>query len=114
MFSLSVGPDNQLALRGSRYPVLLDSLLTSSVNVTASSNASSSKCHVFAEMLPPKVKKFYKLQILPKLAVKVPFDRLALLAVLDRNTSLFENALSVALAVLVGVFSSLVLEKVQI
>jgi hypothetical protein len=90
----------------------MESILNSSVNVTASSNASSTtKCHVFSEVLPPKVKKFYKLQIFPKFAIKVPFDRLALLAVLDRNTTVFENLFSILLAVLVGVFSGMVLEK---
>ena len=104
-----VGVENQLAIR-SRFPIPMESILNSSVNVTASSNASS-KCHVFAEMMPPKVKKFYKFQILPKLKVKVPFDRLSLLAVLDRNMTVFENFLSVLLAVLVGDFSGLILNK---
>ena len=101
-----------MALRSHpRFPVHMDSILSSAVNVTASSNGSGSKCHVFADMLPPKVKKFYRFQLLPKFSIRVPFDRLALLAVLDRNMTVFENLLSIFLAVLVGVFSSLVLEK---
>ena len=81
------------------FPVHIESLLTSSVNVTGSSTKST---HVFAEPVPPKVKKFYRLQIFPRFSIKVPFDRLALLAVLDRNTTIFENIFSILLAVLVN------------
>jgi hypothetical protein len=83
------------------FPVHIESLLTSSVNVTGSSTKST---HVFAESAPPKVKKFYRLPIFPRFSIKVPFDRLALLAVLDRNTTIFENIFSILLAVLVIIF----------
>lgn len=45
------------------------------------------------------------------LSVKVPFDRLKLMAALDRNITLIETILSIVLAVLVGFVSSLVLEQ---
>ena len=90
------------------FPVHIDSLLTSSVNITGSSSKST---HVFAESMAPKIKKFYKLPIFPRFSIKIPFDRLALLAVLDRNMTVFENIFSILLAVLVGIFSCMVLEK---
>ena len=60
--------------------------------------------------MPPRTYKYYVFKIhkwLPK--IKIKFDRLGLLALVDRNVTWLENLASIFLAVLVGVFSGLVL-----
>ena len=67
---------------------------------------------IFPDAITPKVKKYYTFHVLPKLwRLRVTFDRLKLLTVLDRNITGLENILSVFLAVLVAVFSALILEQ---
>lgn len=56
-----------------------------------------------------KPKIYYKFWIMPFKYVKIRFDRLALLALLDRNLTLTENILSVVLAVLVAVLGAICL-----
>ncbi len=59
----------------------------------------------------PRVRKFYQFKMFSCMpAFKVTFDRLALLAVLDRNISVLENVASVFLAFMVGVMGALVLD----
>ncbi|XP_022669128.1 pecanex-like protein 1 isoform X2 [Varroa destructor] len=63
---------------------------------------------------PPRPRQYYLFHILPwskGLRVKVSFDRLTLLAVLDRNITLLENFASVTLAVLVALLGALCLQK---
>ncbi|XP_044747747.1 pecanex-like protein 1 [Coccinella septempunctata] len=57
----------------------------------------------------PKVKSYYKFRLLPKLFVKVTFDRLKLLALLDRNLTLSETFISITLSVLVALLGALLL-----
>ena len=60
----------------------------------------------------PRVKKFYHFRLakcLPKF--KIHFDRLALLAMLDRNVTWLENFVSVTLAFLVGIVAAKVLDQ---
>ena len=60
----------------------------------------------------PRVKKFYHFRLakfLPKF--KIHFDRLALLAMLDRNVTWLENFASVTLAFLVGIVAAKVLDQ---
>ncbi|XP_042149195.1 pecanex-like protein 1 isoform X2 [Ixodes scapularis] len=52
---------------------------------------------------------YYRLKLLPCRFVRVGFDRLALLTVLDRNLTISENILSVMLAVLVAALGALCL-----
>ncbi|XP_013392762.1 pecanex-like protein 1 [Lingula anatina] len=59
-----------------------------------------------------KPKFYYKFWIIPdKKFLKLRFDRLALLALLDRNLSIFENCSAVLLAILVGVLGCLLLSQ---
>ncbi|XP_052769095.1 pecanex-like protein 1 isoform X2 [Mya arenaria] len=62
----------------------------------------------------PHTKHFYKFQLMPflkKTFLKIYFDRLALLALLDRNLSVIENVIAVLMAVLVGALGGLVLAR---
>lgn len=62
--------------------------------------------------LPPKPKQYFKLWIPPSLKwvyVKVRFDRLQLLALLDKNTTLFELLTSIILAMVVAILASIVI-----
>ncbi|KAF8770826.1 Pecanex-like protein 1 like protein [Argiope bruennichi] len=64
-----------------------------------------------SRMRPPKPKHYYRYWVLPCKFVKIRFDRLALLALLDRNLTVLENAISVILAVLVAVLGALSLSR---
>ena len=60
--------------------------------------------------MPPRTYKYYVFKLhkfLPK--IKIKFDRLGLLALMDRNVTWIENLASIFLAVIVGVFSGLIL-----
>ena len=62
--------------------------------------------------MPPRTYKYYMFRLhnwLPKMKIK--FDRLGLLALMDRNVTGIENFSSIFLALLVGVFSGLVLNQ---
>lgn len=62
--------------------------------------------------LPPKPKQYFKLWLPPSLNwvyVKVRFDRLQLLALLDKNTTLFELLTSIILAIIVAILASIVI-----
>ncbi|XP_065348077.1 pecanex-like protein 1 isoform X3 [Cloeon dipterum] len=63
------------------------------------------------DVQPEKTKHYYNFKILPWKQVKVTFDRLALLALLDRNLTIWESVLSVFLAVMVGVLGALLMSK---
>ena len=58
-----------------------------------------------------KKKRFYDFPLFGKLRFKVGFDRLALLALLDRSVSLVEASASVFLAIGVAVMTGLVLNQ---
>ena len=78
--------------------------------MTSSDPTSNVKLVPTALPLSPRVKKFYHFRIakiFPKF--KISFDRLALLAMLDRNVTFFENFVSILLALLVGLTASLVI-----
>lgn len=57
----------------------------------------------------PQTKHFYKFKLIPKKFIKIYFDRLALLALLDRNLSVIENFIAVMMAMCVGALGALVL-----
>ena len=67
----------------------------------------------------PKVKRYYKFNVFPSWSgiswawsvVRVTFDRLQLLAAIDRNLSATENIVSIVLVVLVGVFAAAILDS---
>ncbi|XP_064603904.1 pecanex-like protein 1 isoform X2 [Liolophura sinensis] len=61
--------------------------------------------------LDDKPKHFYKLKVLPKVTVKIHFDRLALLALLDRNMSVIDTSAAVLLAIGVGALGALLLSQ---
>ncbi|MPC31806.1 Pecanex-like protein 1 [Portunus trituberculatus] len=59
----------------------------------------------------PQTLHYYRLRLCGKTSVRVRFDRLFLLALLDRNVTVWENMACVFLAVLVGVLGCLVLQR---
>ncbi|XP_077493179.1 pecanex isoform X2 [Amblyomma americanum] len=58
-----------------------------------------------------KPRHYYRFRLLPCKSIKVGFDRLALITVLDRNLTAMENILSVVLAVLVAILGALCLSR---
>ncbi|XP_022257196.1 pecanex-like protein 3, partial [Limulus polyphemus] len=58
---------------------------------------------------PQKPRQFYKFWIVPCKYLRVRFDRLTLLALLDRNITITENVVSVMLVVLVAILGALCL-----
>ncbi|KAL5009342.1 hypothetical protein ScPMuIL_014923 [Solemya velum] len=74
--------------------------------------SSDSEMSGFTSHKEKKPKHFYKFWVLPKKKFfKVWFDRLALLALLDRNLSVIENSIAVIMAVFVGGLGALVLSS---
>ncbi|XP_061167093.1 pecanex-like protein 1 [Saccostrea echinata] len=65
----------------------------------------------FPKTKEKKPKHFYKFQIFKKTFLKIRFDRLALLALLDRNLSVIENLITVLIAIMVGALGALVLTR---
>ncbi|XP_056022403.1 pecanex-like protein 1 isoform X2 [Ostrea edulis] len=65
----------------------------------------------FQKSKEKKPKHFYKFQMFKKTFLKIRFDRLALLALLDRNLTLLENLVTVLIAMLVGALGALVLTR---
>lgn len=69
----------------------------------------------FGEFSPPvqthKPSQYYKLRVFPFKPIKVRFDRLTLLALLDRSLTTFELIASILLAIMVSVFGSILLYK---
>ena len=57
----------------------------------------------------PQTLQYYKLNLCFNKSLKIRFDRLSLLALLDRNLSIFENIFNVFLVILVGVLGCLIL-----
>jgi hypothetical protein len=60
---------------------------------------------------PHKPSQYYKLWVFPFKPIKVRFDRLTLLALLDRSLTSFELISSILLAVLVAIFGAVLLYK---
>lgn len=89
----------------------------SNVSQTASSQAGTdtdlaSSCRIrFTDSSahPQKPRHFYKFWLVPCKYLRVRFDRLTLLALLDRNLTITENVVSVVLVVLVAVLGALCL-----
>ncbi|XP_023722503.1 pecanex-like protein 1 isoform X5 [Cryptotermes secundus] len=63
-----------------------------------------------SDLGPSRPRHYYKYWITPCTHVKIRFDRLALLALLDRNLTWDETLLSLCLAILVAAFGSLLLQ----
>ncbi|CAG9819558.1 unnamed protein product [Phaedon cochleariae] len=59
-----------------------------------------------AQSIPKKTRNYYRFRVTPWSYVKVSLDRLKLLALLDRNLTLRETLLSIALGSLVGVLGA--------
>ncbi|RXG72979.1 Pecanex-like protein 1 [Armadillidium vulgare] len=59
----------------------------------------------------PQTTQYYKLKLFGKKTIKVRFDRLSLLAILDRNLTLFECLATAFLVSLVGVLGCMVLRR---
>ena len=67
--------------------------------------------YVTVEELPPsRPRHYYKYWITPCTHIKIRFDRLALLALLDRNLAWDETIFSLSLAVMVAIFGSMLLQ----
>lgn len=95
------------------FPVPVERIITPTGSAAAAAAAAHSAA---AKLVPlpmaPRIKKFYQLRLAPFLPrMKVTFDRLALLAMLDRNPTILENMASIFLAFVVGVVSALVLNQ---
>lgn len=56
-----------------------------------------------------RTKSYYKVKVFPWTYIKVTLDRLKLLALLDRNLTLFETMLSILLGILVSVLGAILL-----
>ena len=87
---------------------------------TAAAAAAAANRHLFSnDQSVPKVKRFYKFNVFPSWSgtswswsvVRVTFDRLQLLAAIDRNLSAAENIFSIVLAVLVGLLAAAILDS---
>ncbi|XP_052105318.1 pecanex-like protein 1 isoform X2 [Mytilus californianus] len=76
---------------------------------TACDSSADSDSSGKASIKEAKRNHFYKFQYLPKKFLKIRFDRLALLALLDRNLTTIENSIAVIIAVTVGAVGALVL-----
>ena len=88
---------------------------SSGAHNTAAAAAAANR-HLFAkDQSAPKVKRYYKFNVLPSWTswseVRVTFDRLQLLAAIDRNICPAENIFSVVLAVLVGLLAAIILDS---
>ncbi|CAL4065765.1 unnamed protein product, partial [Meganyctiphanes norvegica] len=59
----------------------------------------------------PQMIQYYKFKIYGNKSIKIKFDRLFLLALLDRNITVLENIICIFLAVLVSIFGCLILLK---
>ena len=59
----------------------------------------------------PQTLQYYKFKLCGNKAVKVKFDRLFLLALLDRNVTVLENCICIFLAILVSVLGCIILYK---
>jgi hypothetical protein len=63
------------------------------------------------EPVPPRVRKYYNFRLWPSSSpLRINFDRLQLLTALDRNLGWLDAALSIVLAVCVGVAAAAVLD----
>lgn len=91
---------------------LLQQVASSCLMLRLSCDSSDdSDIQTFSKPKEKKPKHFYKLQLFQKTFLKIRFDRLALLALLDRNLSLLENLVTVLIAVIVGALGALVLTR---
>lgn len=90
------------------------------VNTAAAAAAAAANRHLFAnDQSVPKVQRFYKFNVFPSWTgsswswstIRVTFDRLQLLAAIDRNLSASENIFSIVLAVLVGLLAAAILDS---
>ncbi|CAG2162264.1 unnamed protein product, partial [Oppiella nova] len=103
--------------RGSRRLDLATSILFNQNTGTGlnANNMSDMYPLRFGEFSSPvpthKPSQYYKLWIFPFKPIKVRFDRLTLLALLDRSLTAFELITSILLAVMVAVFGSILLYK---
>ncbi|XP_069973130.1 pecanex-like protein 1 isoform X2 [Penaeus vannamei] len=59
----------------------------------------------------PQTIQYYKFKICGKKSVKIKFDRLFLLALLDRNITVLENSICILLAIMVSVLGCIILYK---
>lgn len=76
-----------------------------------SSNNNHNEARLRIEEPVIKSRRYYKYNLLPHRVVKVRFDRLALLALFDRNSSILESFLCVFLALAVGILTALILHS---
>ena len=79
----------------------------------SSSNNNHHEVRLRMEDPAPRTRRYYRCTwpFLSQKAVKIRFDRLALLALFDRNVSLWESALCVVLATAVGLLTALILRS---
>ncbi|BFZ12057.1 hypothetical protein BsWGS_15095 [Bradybaena similaris] len=90
----------------------VQSLLRRNHTSTSSTDSDLTHANTRSSRGVQKPKHFYKFWIWPmKHYVKIHFDRLSLLAALDRNISVIENVISVVMAVAVGALGALMISS---
>ncbi|XP_054154307.1 pecanex-like protein 1 [Oppia nitens] len=101
--------------RGSRRLDIATSILFNHSSGTGLNTTNMTEMYPlrFGEFSSPvpqhKPTQYYKLWIFPFKAIKVRFDRLTLLALLDRSLTTFELIASILLAIMVSIFGSILL-----
>nr|XP_045624558.1 pecanex-like protein 1 isoform X2 [Procambarus clarkii] len=59
----------------------------------------------------PQTIQYYKFRVCGKKSIKIKFDRLFLLALLDRNVTILENLICIFLAIFVSILGCMILQK---
>ncbi|KAG8189936.1 hypothetical protein JTE90_009077 [Oedothorax gibbosus] len=113
MIAAAMAASTARASSNQGIPATLSNLsqTASSQNGTDTEGCGRIRFSDLSSIRPPKPKHYYRYWVLPFKFIKIRFDRLALLALLDRNLTVTENAISVILAVLVAAFGALSLSR---
>ncbi|ESO87723.1 hypothetical protein LOTGIDRAFT_127487 [Lottia gigantea] len=113
MYGFRTGPQSDIQTTSSALQSYVQALLEAgpysrTVISEITSDSDTTHNNAYAEEKP---KHFYKLKILRQKFLKIRFDRLSLLAALDRNISYIETLITVIMAVAVGAIGALVLSS---
>ncbi|XP_076061039.1 pecanex isoform X2 [Oratosquilla oratoria] len=85
--------------------------LSLSIDLEADSDQSATNGKLKFPISAPQVVHYYKFKLCFKKSIKVHFDRLFLLALLDRNITVVENFFSILLAILVSVMGCIMMYR---
>ncbi|XP_059159298.1 pecanex-like protein 1 isoform X2 [Physella acuta] len=101
---------NNLYLPADTLHSYVQSMIRRNHTSNSSTDSDTTHAHTRSGRSIPKPKHFYKFWVWPmKKFIKIRFDRLALLAALDRNISVIENVISILMAVGVGALGALMI-----